>query len=143
MSNPVTSMATPDDIVAAYKFILKREPDRDGLLGYSDLASRGGLTFDRLVHELLTSEEYRSLTEAQNTEIEIRRCFLVVYGRNATPHEIAHVREVAKRIRANGHRGLLRATVAAFDRSAYPTCVPFASPRKISWRPRLPAQPRS
>ena len=117
------TVATREDIVAAYKFILRREPDEEGLSGYTTMAREGHLTLDRLVHEFYTSDEYRARMATHIRHIEIRRCFLEVYGRNPTQQEVECVEDVANRIRAKGHRGLLRATIAAFSRHSHPTPI--------------------
>ena len=51
--------ATREDIVAAYRLILLREPDEIGLKHYSDFAEQGKLRIEDVLPYFITSVEYR------------------------------------------------------------------------------------
>jgi FkbM family methyltransferase len=59
-SRPPTTddRATEDDIVYAYRLILKRDPDPDGWAHYRKLVAQG-LSLDRLIRSFANSDEYR------------------------------------------------------------------------------------
>jgi len=50
--------ATEDDVFYAYRLILKRDPDSDGLTHYRQLVA-DGLSLDRLIRSFVNSDEYR------------------------------------------------------------------------------------
>lgn len=58
LRRPAGDDATEDDVYFAYRLILRRPPDPDGLAHYRRLVS-DGLSLDRLVRSFLNSDEYR------------------------------------------------------------------------------------
>lgn len=57
-SPPASAFATPEDIIAAYKLLLRRSPDPEGLRYYRECVARG-LTLDDLAGSLMNSDEFR------------------------------------------------------------------------------------
>ena len=53
-----TALATPEDIATAYRMILRRTPDPEGLDHYGRLVAQG-LTLEDLIASLMSSDEYR------------------------------------------------------------------------------------
>jgi FkbM family methyltransferase len=54
----IPTLATAEDIATAYKLLLRRPPDPDGLHLYREWVARG-LTLDELVGSLMNSDEFR------------------------------------------------------------------------------------
>lgn len=57
-ASPADDRATDEDIYYAYRLILRREPDSEGLAHYQRLVA-GGLSLDRLIRSFVNSDEYR------------------------------------------------------------------------------------
>jgi FkbM family methyltransferase len=55
----VEDRATEEDIHYAYRLILKRDPDQEGLAHYRQLVA-DGLSLDRLIRSFINSDEYRN-----------------------------------------------------------------------------------
>lgn len=80
----------PDTVIAkAYREVLKREPDAEGLQHYRHLLSQGW-TISQLRADLLRSEE-RIVTKIREI---IRRAYRDVLGRDADPEGLAHYERV-------------------------------------------------
>src|SRR5262249_25717828 len=61
-------MATVADIVLAYRLVLKREPDPEGLAAYTQRA-REGLTLEELLQCLLDSPERQERVRAGDVQL--------------------------------------------------------------------------
>ncbi len=70
---------------SAYRDILGRDPDRDGLRNYVDRLIAAGWTEDRLRDELRRSPEFRS----RDVEAIVRRIYREVLGRDPDPSGVA------------------------------------------------------
>jgi hypothetical protein len=80
----------PDDIIAkAYREVLKREPDAEGLRHYRELLNRGW-TVPQLRADLLRSEE-RVVTKIREI---IARAYRDVLGRDPDPDGLAHYERI-------------------------------------------------
>jgi FkbM family methyltransferase len=64
--------ATDEDVFYAYRLILKRDPDPDGLAHYRRLVAEG-LSLDRLIRSFVNSDEYRlrQTDEARPTPVDL------------------------------------------------------------------------
>jgi len=64
--------ATGDDVLYAYRLILKRDPDPAGLAHYQKLVA-DGLSLDRLIRSFVNSDEYRlrQTDEARPTPVDL------------------------------------------------------------------------
>lgn len=69
---PEGDRATPEDVVFAYRLILKRDPDAAGLAHYQQLVANG-LSLDRLSRSFFDSDEYRlrQEDEARPTPVDV------------------------------------------------------------------------
>lgn len=71
-------LATAQDIRAAYRLLLGREADEEGLAHYGRLAEEGRLTLERLREILLSSEEYRRRHRARRRQVDLGGVTVVV-----------------------------------------------------------------
>jgi FkbM family methyltransferase len=64
--------ATEEDVYYAYRLILKRDPDPDGLAHYRQLVA-DGLSLDRLIRSFVNSDEYRlrQTDESRPTPVDV------------------------------------------------------------------------
>ena len=62
-----------DLIRSAYRLILRREPDREGLNAYIECLALGNMSMREILDELKSSDEFRNLTSKEETITENKK----------------------------------------------------------------------
>lgn len=83
--------ATRKDIVAAYRLILLREPDKSGLRYYSHLAEQGKLAIGDLIGCFMTSDEYRNRNLADLGVVDVEMSGYSVFVAADEPEFAQHI----------------------------------------------------
>ena len=98
------TVATEQDVVGAYRLLLKREPDAGGLAHYLERV-RGGLTVDELIESFVSSDEYhdRVTAERYRDAVPVDLGGYQVVAQQSDPdfgHHLVHWREYEEPVRA-------------------------------------------